>query len=372
MNIGSTANGGFRVTGSNASGPQLGIKNTSSGGTHWQLISNGTGNTDGAGRLQLWNTTNSFTAATIGQSASTETTFYNQKMIFKGSNIGIGLSARPTGSVASFGGGDNNGIFWHSDSSNDYGIYREAGSWTSPYRPLIIRWPVGIKLDADDYDVTILSNVTIDATGSSSRLDMLCANAGSSTLNLMGASGGQGTGVLFVGQSPEYGGGIEYNGDNNPTTSGAGADFVTLFRRDNSTNYWTAKNSYGGNDWQFRGNVTAYASDERLKENITPILNAVDKVKQLQGVEFDWKSDCLEKGFMPSLQHETGVIAQNVQKVIPDAVSPAPFDNNYLTVQKDKIVPVLIEAIKEQSAQIDAQQEQINQLTNLVNALMEK
>ena len=357
-----TASGGIKVTNNQSGGPAIKIHSTATGGTDWWLISNNTNNTNGAGHLQLWNNTNGFTAATIGYTASTATNLYNQKVLLRGSNIGIGLGARPPGSVASFGGGDNNGIFWHSDSGNDYGIYREAGSWTDPYRPLIIRWPVGIKLDADDSDVTILSNVTIDATGSSSRLDMLCANAGNSTLNLMGATGGQGTGVLFVGQSPEYGGGIEYNGDNNPATSGAGADFVTLFRRENSTNYWTAKNNYASNDWQFRGDVTAYASDERLKENITPISNAISKVKQLQGVEFDWKSDCLEKGFMPSLQHETGVIAQNVQKVIPDAVSPAPFDNDYLTVQKDKIVPVLIEAIKEQQEKIEKLEELVQKL----------
>ena len=51
------------------------------------------------------------------------------------------------------------------------------------------------------------------------------------------------------------------------------------------------------------------------------------------GVTFDWKDDCEEKGFTP-LKHETGVIAQNVATQIPE-ISPAPFDSNYLTVDKD-------------------------------------
>ena len=63
------------------------------------------------------------------------------------------------------------------------------------------------------------------------------------------------------------------------------------------------------------------------------------------------------------MKTETGVIAQNVQKVIPDAVMEAPFNStsteitgeerNYLTVDKEKIIPLLIEAIKEQQTQID-------------------
>src|SRR6056300_1821570 len=101
------------------------------------------------------------------------------------------------------------------------------------------------------------------------------------------------------------------------------------------------------------GNVTAYSSDERLKTNITPIENPIEKVKQLSGVEFDWKDNVEELGFTPRVKHETGVIAQNVQSVIPDATPNAPFNEEYLTVQHEKIIPVLIEAIKEQQKQID-------------------
>src|SRR6056300_999020 len=109
------------------------------------------------------------------------------------------------------------------------------------------------------------------------------------------------------------------------------------------------------------GNVTAYSSDERLKTNITPIENPIEKVKQLNGVEFDWKDNVEELGFTPRVKHETGVIAQNVQSVIPDATPNAPFNEEYLTVQHEKIIPVLIEAIKEQQKQIDDLKQQINE-----------
>jgi hypothetical protein len=112
------------------------------------------------------------------------------------------------------------------------------------------------------------------------------------------------------------------------------------------------------------GNVTAYASDERLKENIALISDPIEKVKRLQGVEFDWRSDCTDKGFIPSMPHETGVIAQNVQSVIPDAVTPAKFDADYLTVDKSKLVAVLIEAVKAQQEQIDSLNKRIEELEN--------
>jgi hypothetical protein len=199
-------------------------------------------------------------------------------------------------------------------------------------------------------------------------------NGATTTLSVRGSGSGQakiwarcssqGTGMVMVSQDDNHGGGIEYNGDNSPATTGAGADYIALFRVASGTYSWTARNAYSSNDWEFRGNVTAYASDERLKENITPINNAVEKVKQLRGVTFDWKDDCEDKGFMPTMKHETGVIAQEVQKVIPDAAVPAPFDEDYLTVKHEKIIPVLIEAVKEQ-------QEQIEELKSIINTLVE-
>ena len=110
-------------------------------------------------------------------------------------------------------------------------------------------------------------------------------------------------------------------------------------------------------------NITAYASDERLKENIIKIDNPLDRVMQLQGVHYDWKPNTIQLGFQPSQRSDTGVLAQDVQRVLPNAVKIAPFDNdgnnnsksgqNYLTVQYEKIVPLLIEAIKELKEQVD-------------------
>jgi hypothetical protein len=124
------------------------------------------------------------------------------------------------------------------------------------------------------------------------------------------------------------------------------------------------------------GNVTAYASDERLKTNIKRIEKPLEKLKLIDGVTYDWIDECEELGFIPDMKHEHGVIAQHVQEVIPDAVKTAPFndiatertgeDRNYLTVDKEKIIPLLIEAIKEQQTQIEALTSEINTLKEMI------
>ena len=106
--------------------------------------------------------------------------------------------------------------------------------------------------------------------------------------------------------------------------------------------------------------VIAFASDERLKENIINISNPLEKLKQLRGVYFDWKEKTDEGklikdlGFIPPIQKgEIGMIAQEVEKVIPQAIEPAPFDNEYKTIKYDRIIPLLVECIKDQQKQID-------------------
>ncbi|MCB0754228.1 MAG: hypothetical protein H6603_05655 [Flavobacteriales bacterium] len=78
-------------------------------------------------------------------------------------------------------------------------------------------------------------------------------DSGASTISAYGSS--QGTGRIYVGQSTTYGGGIEYNGDGSPVTTGAGSDYITLFRRNNGTDEWTARNRYLNNDWEFREDI---------------------------------------------------------------------------------------------------------------------
>ena len=109
-----------------------------------------------------------------------------------------------------------------------------------------------------------------------------------------------------------------------------------------------------------RGTLTQNASDQRLKNNIQTIPNAIDKISQLRGVTFEWNKEIYET----SRTTDIGVIAQDIQQVLPDAVTLAPFDTNfedntsksgenYLTVYYEKIIPLLIEGIKELKAEND-------------------
>lgn len=90
------------------------------------------------------------------------------------------------------------------------------------------------------------------------------------------------------------------------------------------------------------GDVVAFStSDERLKKQITPIPDALEKVSNLKGVEFEWNTDLQDV-------HEgkdTGVIAQEVEQIMPTAVTTR--DNGYKAVKYEKLIPLLIEAVKE-------------------------
>jgi hypothetical protein len=123
------------------------------------------------------------------------------------------------------------------------------------------------------------------------------------------------------------------------------------------------------------GNIIAYYSDERLKENINIIDNALSKVLSLKGVTFNSNSVAEKYGYVDK-KEQVGVIAQDVEKVLPQIVIPAPFDigrddngneysisgENYKTVQYDKIIPLLIEAIKEQQKIIEDIKKQIGDI----------
>jgi hypothetical protein len=98
-------------------------------------------------------------------------------------------------------------------------------------------------------------------------------------------------------------------------------------------------------------NITAFFSDERLKTKTGNIENALDKVCQIETMLYHANEVAVALGYDASIQ-EVGVTAQSVQKVQPEIVVPAPVDDKYLTVRYEKLVPLLIEAIKELKAQV--------------------
>jgi len=102
-------------------------------------------------------------------------------------------------------------------------------------------------------------------------------------------------------------------------------------------------NDISGSTIRASGDIIAFnSSDERLKDNITYIHRPIDKIKKIGGYEFDWnENQQVYSG------HDVGVLAQEIEKVIPEAVKDR--GNGYKGVQYDKIIPLLIEGIKELS-----------------------
>ena len=110
---------------------------------------------------------------------------------------------------------------------------------------------------------------------------------------------------------------------------------------------------------RFTYDVIAFASDDRLKTNKIALTGALDKVCSLNGFTFNFNETAGELGFNTNHTY-VGVSAQDVQKVLPEAVYPAPASDKYITVQYEKIVPLLIEAIKELSDKVSALEDKLN------------
>jgi hypothetical protein len=170
-----------------------------------------------------------------------------------------------------------------------------------------------------------------------------------------GASSGQPSyGLMFAGTATF--------GTHGSVTS----DWATYFTmNDDSSRGWIFKRGTtnvasisGGGFANFNGDVTAYySSDRRLKDNITPIGNALDKVKKIGGYTFDWNDKQ-----QAHTGHDVGIIAQEIEAVLPEVVTTR--DTGFKAVKYEKIVPLLIEAIKEQQTQIEELKELVNKLIN--------
>jgi hypothetical protein len=115
-------------------------------------------------------------------------------------------------------------------------------------------------LDGNHAAAFLRSNVdAIMDAGTNTTLTIKSNDNGRSRIALYGDN--QGTGQIYVGQSSAYGGGIEYNGDGSPSTTGGGSDNIVLYRVANNDWQWTARNYYSNNHWTFRGNIYMNTSD---------------------------------------------------------------------------------------------------------------
>ena len=183
---------------------------------------------------------------------------------------------------------------------------------------------------------------------------------------------GAGSPSIFLQSSTNYSPGIYFD-DSNTGTSAAGA--ITYLNATNSFNIKANSSGVvtigsGSTTISATADIVAYSSDKRLKENVQPIDKPLNKVLNLEGVTYNWNKKAEDVAGFDTEIKEVGLFAQDVQKVLPEAVKLAPFDTgedfksksgeDYLTVQYEKIVPLLVEAIKDQQKQIDELKSIIN------------
>jgi hypothetical protein len=160
---------------------------------------------------------------------------------------------------------------WYASGPTSYGIYKSAGSWSSPnYQQLVLSFDTGIII-----------------------------NGGT----LYGHSG---TSIQ------PSGGAVTMGGTLGVTGNATAADFIL-------------------------------SSDMRLKTNITPITSALTKLNTITGYTFEFIKD--------SGKRRSGVLAQEIQDILPEAVYTDA--DGYLSVSYDAIIPLLIQAIKEQQKKIE-------------------
>jgi len=169
-----------------------------------------------------------------------------------------------------------------------------------------------------------------------------------------------------------------YEGHTSPTTPdtyhSAGLGYTTAYGvYSNVRNSGALSGYFTGGRLTCTDNIVAYYSDERLKNIISNIPNALDKVNKLNG--FYYTNNDLAKSFgYKDDKMQIGVSAQEVNAILPEVISLAPFDmefdeemrtqksksgENYMTVQYDRLVPILIEAIKELSNKVENLEEKL-------------
>jgi hypothetical protein len=147
--------------------------------------------------------------------------------------------------------------------------------------------------------------------------------------------------------------GVSVSGSSGAVTFSIGQAVATSSNvQFNSLGVGTAGSATAG-EIRATNNITAYYSDERLKTKVGDIENPLAKIHEIKTMLYHANELAVSMGYDASII-EVGLSAQSVQRVQPEAVAPAPIDENYLTVRYERLVPLLIEAIKALDAKVDA------------------
>jgi len=154
-------------------------------------------------------------------------------------------------------------------------------------------------------------------------------------------AGGTMTGDIYVSSTNQ----VQFNATDRYIRGGTDS---ILFYKGSDINFrvYDTGIAFVRSDLRVGGDITAfYTSDRRLKDNIKTLENPIEKLKKISGVSFDWKPESGHTG------KDVGVIAQELEEIIPEAVTTR--DNGFKAVKYDRIIPLLIEAIKSLQSQVE-------------------
>ena len=212
---------------------------------------------------------------------------------------------------------------------------------------------------------------SVSRSGNTITISSTDTNTDTNTVTSVGISGQQNTGTITLQASGATSIGqsgntitissTDTNTDTNTTYSAgsgltlSGTEFSVSNIYARNMNQYTATNSVVTfAEVRSTGNVTAYYSDDRLKDRQGNIESALDKVSSLNGFYFkqNEKGNEITPQYADKLQ--VGVSAQEIKSVLPEVVVENAIDGQYDSVHYDKVVPLLIEAIKELKSEIES------------------
>lgn len=364
-----TKSTGIDVTGSihaeDGAGANIGIKSTA--GSHWKLgdavgASNGTfalyDYTNSALRLAVDSSGNILVGTTsTGATTASDGAYITQdgQIIGRATGIVSYLNRRGSdGDILSLMK-DGTGIGSVGNSGNNFYFQAQASDGKAQIKTH--DGNEGISLSPSGYitfETAGSERMRLDSSGNLMVGGTTPGNAGTVTLNAGNA--GSTVGGLQLWSTTSGTSYVQF-GDESGTAANHYRGFLAYAHNGDSLRFGTAGSERmrleSDGDLHVDGNVIAYSttiSDERLKEDIKPITGALDKVGQLSGYTFTYKADG---------KQSAGVIAQEVEKVLPSAVTESTLplqtddDVEYKTVQYDQLVGLLIESVKELKAEIE-------------------
>jgi hypothetical protein len=277
-------------------------------------------------------------------------------LTLRGGNAGTGaLGSGTSGNVYIYGGttGTVGNVYLCSNGSTAYGT-------------LIVG-----NTSLFNNNMTISGNITLSS--GSNRTIVISSAAVSDGYDLTvqaqstSSSSAKGGNLYLLGgvaaNTSSIGGDVYINGGNGSSTTNAGNVILQYASGNAGTVLIGTETEQSG--YIFRVNGSSYgtdwvaSSDIRLKENIITLDNSLDKVLNLRGVYFNWKSD-------ENKERKVGLIAQEVETIYPELVPKTKDDSEIKGVNYDNVVAILIEALKEEHKIVENLQKEVDDLKNLI------